>query len=465
MSSHREAPEISRDPVADSTDLYAFVSPDQPDTVTLIANYIPLQEPSGGPNFYEFGENPAVRYAINVDNDGDGIADVIFQFDFETRLRDKDTFLYNTGPITELDSPNWNSRQFYTVRKVGPKGGDGTVLGANLPCPPCNIGPLSTPDYAKLAGEAVHDLGGGLTVFAGQRAEGFYVDLGAIFDLGNLRPFQNLHDQYGRHVFSKPALGVNATDRLNVHSIAIQVPITDLVQKGASGEADPKSVIGVWTTASRRAVCVMDADTGETTTSGPWRQVSRLGMPLINEVIIPLGEKDRWNHLAPVGDKQFVQSYAHPELAALLPDLYPGVFPNLAALVASGKPRADLEAILLTGIPSGIIPGFQNSTGTGLYDMLRLNTAIPPSSSPNILGLLGGDLAGFPNGRRVFDDIVTVDLRAVAGLTYALVDSSYTPDAAASQVTDGLTPANVKAPFLDTFPYLGVPYSGFYNPS
>ena len=167
----------------------------------------------------------------------------------------------------------------------------------------------------------------------------------------------------------------------------------------------------------------------------------------------------------PSGDKQFAHYYANPELAALLPPLYPGVFPNLAALVASGKARADLEAILLTGVPSGIIPGFQNNTGSVLSDMLRLNTGIPPSSSPNILGVLGGDLAGFPNGRRVFDDVVTVELRAVAGLTYPLVDSSFTPDAAAGEVTDGLTPSSVKAPFLDTFPYLGVPYSGFYNPS
>jgi len=141
------------------------------------------------------------------------------------------------------------------------------------------------------------------------------------------------------------------------------------------------------------------------------------------------------------------------------------VFPNLAALVKSGKVRADLEAILLTGIPSGIIPGFQNNTGAVQSDMLRLNTAIPPSKKPNILGLLGGDLAGFPNGRRVFDDIVTVELRAVAGVTYPLVDSSFTPDAAAGKVTDGLTPDSVKAPFLDSFPYLGVPYSGFKNPS
>src|SRR6516225_789992 len=411
MSSHREAPEISMDPVAD------------------------------------------------------GQADTTYRFTFQSRLRNPETFLYNTGPITGLNSPNWNTRQFYSVRKLSDGGGTGTELGKNLACPPCNIGPLSTPNYDQLATAALHDLGGGVRVFAGQRAEGFYVDLGAIFDLGDLRPFENLHNQYGMSVFSGPTPGVNATNQLNVHSIAIQVPISQLVRPGAGGESDPKSVIGVWTTASRQAASVFDAETGKTVSSGPFRQVSRLGNPLINEVIIALGDKDRWNALPPAGDKQFAHYYAHPGLAAALPSLYPGVFPNLAALVTSGKARADLEAILLTGIPSGIIPNFQNNTGSVLSDMLRLNTAIPPSSKPNILGLLGGDLAGFPNGRRVFDDIVTVELRAIAGVTYPLVDSSYTPDAAAGEVTDGLTPSSVKAPFLDVFPYLGVAYSGFFNPS
>jgi hypothetical protein len=267
------------------------------------------------------------------------------------------------------------------------------------------------------------------------------------------------------HVFTKPAPGVNATNRLNVHSIAIQVPIRELVQKGASGESDPKSVIGVWTTASRQSASVFDERTGKTVNSGPFQQVSRLGNPLINEVIIPLGQKDIWNTLQPAGDKQFAPYYANPGLAAALPSLYPNVFPNLAKLVASGAARADLEAILLTGIPAGIIPGFQNNTGSVLSDMLRLNTAIPPSSKPNILGVIGGDLAGFPNGRRVFDDVVTIELRAVAGLTYPLVNSSYTPDGAASEVTDGLTNTSVKAPYLNSFPFLGVPYSGFDNPS
>jgi hypothetical protein len=456
MSSHREAPEISKDPVADSTDVYAFVSPEKPGTVTLIANYIPLQGPAGGPNFYEFGDD--VLYQIHIDNDGDGQADISYQFRFHTTVRDPDTFLYNTGPIESLGSSNWNRVQTYDVGVV--KGGSFSNLGSGLACPPCNIGPLSTPDYASLAAAAVTGLGGGITVFAGQRAEGFYVDLGAIFDLGDLRPFENLHAQYGLNVFTGPAAGVNATDHLNVHSIAIQVPISAVTISG-------HPTIGVWTTASRQRVTLWDADQGENVNAGPFRQVSRLGNPLFNEVIVPLGRKDLWNSLPPDDDKLFAGYVTQPGLAALLPGLYPGVFPNLAALVSSGKPRADLEAILLTGIPSGLIPGFTNLTGTVLADMLRLNTSIPatPVSKQSIYGLLGGDLAGFPNGRRVTDDVVAIELRAVAGVTYPLVDKSFTPDAAASKLTDGLTPADVSSPYLGTFPYLGVPYSGFDNPS
>jgi hypothetical protein len=461
MSSHREAPEISKDPVADSTDVYAFVSPDRPDSVTLISNYIPLQGPAGGPNFYEFGED--VRYEIHVDNDGDGRPDVSYQFRFQTRLRDRDTFLYNTGPITSLDSPSWNSRQFYTVTRVGRD--EVSVMGSDLACPPCNIGPLSTPDYSSLASAAVHDLPGGIKVFAGQRAEGFYVDLGSIFDLADLRPFEQLHNQYGMHVFTEPAPGVNATAALNVHSIAIQVPTSQLTRRGSRGTNDQASVIGVWATASRQRVRLWDADHGENVNSGPFRQVSRLGNPLVNEVLIPLGHKDLWNSLPPSDDKRFVSYVAQPELAGLLPALYPGVFPNLAALVKSGAARADLEAILLTGIPAGIVPGFQNFTGPVLADMLRLNTAIAPSAKPNELGIIGGDLAGFPNGRRVFDDVVTIELRAIAGVTYPLVNKTFTPDAAAGAVTDGLTASSVPSGYLNTFPYLGVPYSGFDVPS
>ncbi|PYC79505.1 hypothetical protein C7C46_14160 [Streptomyces tateyamensis] len=457
MSSHREAPEISKDPVADSTDVYAFVSPDSCDTVTLIANYLPLQGPAGGPNFYEFGDD--VLYAIHIDNDNDGRPDVSYEFRFAVEVRNPDSFLYNTGPITALDDPNWNRRQTFTVTRVEADGRR-RVLAEGLACPPCNIGPLSTPDYAALADAAVHQLEGGRKVFAGQRAEGFYVDLGAIFDLGTLRPFQQLHVM---PAFTQPAPGVNTTKALNVHSIALQVPITDLTCGGRKpGDVlDPHATIGVWTTASRRQARVINT-TGHDTSSGPFVQVSRLGNPLFNEVLVPMGRKDLWNSQPPADDKNFAQYVATPELAKLLPVLYPGVFPNLAGYT---KPRADLLAILLTGIPSGVVPGFQNYTGDTQADMLRLNVAVPPAANPNILGLVAGDAAGFPNGRRVFDDVVTVELRAVAGLTLPLVDPSFTPDAATSAITDGLTPADVKNPYLDTFPYLGVPYDGYHNPS
>jgi Domain of unknown function (DUF4331) len=458
MSSHREAPEISQDPVADSTDVYAFVSPDCPGTVTLIANYLPLQGPAAGPNFYEFGDD--VLYEIHVDNDGDGLADVTYQFSFTTTVHNTETFLYNTGPIESLTSATWNRTQTYTLTRVDSRGRT-TELARALACPPCNIGPLSTPDYPALAAAAVHSVGG-RRVFAGQRAEGFYVDLGAIFDLGDLRPFASLHATFGLPGIATGA-GVNATAQLNVHSIAIQVPIAELTRDGWSGTAveDPRAVIGVWTTASRRKAAVREVKPGQDVESGPYVQVSRLGNPLFNEVLVPMARKDAWNATPPSEDKRFVEYAEHPELASLLPALYPGVFPNLAALAAAGTVRADLVAILLTGLPSGVVPGFQNNTGTTYADMLRLNVAVPPAAQPNILGVVGGDLAGFPNGRRVADDVVTIELRAIAGVTYPLVDPSFTPDGAAGLVTDGLTPADVPAGYLAEFPYLGVPYSGF----
>jgi hypothetical protein len=455
MSSHREAPEISTDPVADNTDVYAFVSPDRPETVTLIANFLPLEDPAGGPNFFEFGDD--VLYEIHIDNDGDGHADISYRFRFTTEITTPGSFLYNTGPITSLDSPNWNRRQFATVSRVDHRWKEPEVLGEHLACPPCNIGPLSTPNYAQLAAEAVHKLGDGRTVFTGQRAEGFYVDLGAIFDLADLRPFQNLH--VGS---TMPASGgINATKAKNVHSIALQVPKHELARDGhcPSDPSDPHAVIGVWSTASRQRSRVYDGD-GTITNSGPWVQISRLGNPLVNEVLIPIGTKDYWNSQVPADDSQFVKNYSNPELSTLLPPLYPGVFPHLAALDASGAPRTDIIAILLTGLPSGIVPGFQNYTGSTQADQLRLNMAIPPTSKkPSNLGLLGMDLAGFPNGRRVFDDVVTVELRAIAGATYPLVNKSYTPDAAAALVTDGLGPSSTR--YLPHFPYLGTPKSGY----
>jgi hypothetical protein len=427
--------------------VYAFVSPDKPGTVTLIANFIPFQNPYGGPNFYEFGDD--VLYQIHISNGGDAKADISYQFRFQAKIRNKKTFLYNTGPINSLDDPDWNRPQYYSVTRV--ENGRSRVLARNLAVPPVNIGPRSTPKYAKLAQQAVHTIGADRKVFAGQRADGFFADLGSIFDLGTLRPFQLAH-----LIPSAAAMGVNGLQAQNVHTIALQVPIRDLTRDGSTPKnvLDPKAVIGVYASASRQQSRMISG--GETLWHGPYRQVSRLGNPLFNEVIVPMAEKDRWNSRAPKDDKAYAGFVTKPELAGLLPVLYPGVFPRLAAYK---KARADLAAILLTGIPQGVVPGFQNFTGPVQADMLRLNVAVPPAKSPNPLGLVAGDAAGFPNGRRVFDDVVTVELRAVAGITIPLVDPSFTPDDAAGAIKDGTS--NTNSDYLTWFPYLGVPAGGY----
>ena len=489
MSSHREAPEISKDPVADSTDLYAFMSPDRPGMVTLIANYIPLEAPDGGPNFYEFADD--VRYAIHIDNTGDGVPDIGFHFQFTTVNNIPGSFLYNDGPITTLTPPsstsNWNRQQTYSVTRIDTPGNrwgssGKTVLGSGLLCPPCNIGPLSTPNYPELADAAIHSVSAGpfsARVFAGQRAEGFYVDLGAVFDLGDLRGFAGDHAGGGGPGLMNGMPGVNSTADVNVHTLALQIPVDQLTRSTPSGPGDPAAVIGVWTTASRQRVRVLGnaGDNGNEFEGGPWTQVSRLGNPLTNELLIGIGDKDRWNVEPPTSDGgQFLDYFAKPLLPRLLPTLYPDVFPNLAAYNSNPQhTRPDIEAIFLTGIPAGVItpaPTFTNYNGTGIKaDMLRLNTAISPASSPNSLGLLGLDVAGFPNGRRVFDDVATIALRAVAGATLGFVVPSFTADGAAGLVDFGLTTGGTDISakgtehYLSKFPYLGTPYSGWSNPS
>jgi hypothetical protein len=342
------------------------------------------------------------------------------------------------------------------------------TLGENLPCPPCNIGPRSTPNYPSLASAAVRTLPSGEKVFAGQRNDPFYVDLGSTFDLAALRPFQNLH-----LIPMAASNSVDTLSTLNVHSIVIQVPISKLTSDGSAptNPMSSKAVLGVYASASRRKVLVRSGPHGiDNGGSGPWTQVSRLANPLVNEVIIPMGRKDEWNRTEPEDDADFLQYFQKPELASLLPILYPGVFPNLAALNASTAVRADLVAILMTGIPAGIISGFQNLSANlkkRYADLLRLNVAIPPAASPSNLGILGGDLAGFPNGRRLADDIVAIELKAVAGATYPLVAPSYVPDGAAGLLTE--QPYNPPTPgpnrYLSAFPYVGTPYDGFSTPS
>jgi Domain of unknown function (DUF4331) len=501
MSSHREAPESSKDPAADSTDLYAFVDYNDPTLVTMIANYIPFESPDGGPNFYEFADD--VQYDINIDNDGDGLANITYRFKFKTvdGPNASTYFLYNVGPMTTLPSPNWSRPQTFTLTRIEYVKGHAptsTVLGTNFLVPPCNIGPLSTPNYAtNLQAPAIQTLSRGGKVFAGQRAEGFYVDLGAVFDLGNLRPFQNAHAASTPALpFTSAAMGINSTDRVNVHSLALQIPITQLTSTGTkpANTTDAGAVIGVWTTASRQKVRIYGGANGETVSSGPYVQVSRLGNPLINELVIPLALKDKFNSQPPVNDSQFATYGLNPELALLLPGLYPGAFPNLEAYnTAHAKPnnnRLDLALILFEGIPATAISAVPTYTtkpkgSTVIADMLRLNVVIPPTApgSANNLGLLGGDVAGFPNGRRVFDDVATIELRAVAGATLGLTQTNpqFTPDALAGApfatsgyVNFGLTNSQTDLAasgqgasavatehYLPGFPYLGVPHSGY----
>jgi Domain of unknown function (DUF4331) len=466
MSSHREAPGTSKDPVIDSTDVYAFVSPDKPDTVTILANYVPLQDPAAGPNFFEFGDD--VLYSIHIDNNGDGLAEWTYNFGFVTTIANPDTFLYNTSTILPpkpgtVGYVNLNRQQWYHVSLVDGNG-KAKVIGAGLPCPPCNIGPRSTPDYPNLSARAIRTLPSGEVVFAGQRAEGFFVDLGSVFDLAGLRPLNPDH-----LIPLATAPGINSLASKNVHTIAIQVPISALTSSGKmpTSVTDPAAVLGVWTTASRQTVKRIDAE-GTTTYSGPYVQLSRLGMPLVNEVVVPMALKDFFNSQPPVKDSQFAGAVENPELAKLLPVLYPGAFPNLAAYQASGKARPDIVAIFATGIPASVLPSAPtNVGGKAVAEMLRLNVAVPPtkagSSTYSALGVIGGDIGGFPNGRRLQDDVVTIELRALAGATIPLVDSSYKVDAAVAAVTDG-APSEPSC-YQSTFPYLADPHDGYNNPA
>jgi uncharacterized protein DUF4331 len=448
-SSHREAPLISADPLADNTDVYAFVSPDAPDTVTLIADWIPLEAPAGGPNFYKFGDD--VLYQINIDNDGDAKDDIVFEFRFKTHIQNRKTFLYNTGPISSLDDPNFNIRQTYSVTRIDRHGR--TVLGSDLATPPVNVGLRSTPNYEMLAAAAVHTLSDGSKVFAGQRDDPFFVDLGSVFDLLGLRPFNPAHV-----IPLPPAPGADGLKGLNTHTVALQVPKSLLTHNGSAGTdpANPNSIIGVYSTTFRRRLRVDDdhgiddrrsedgRERDQDDEHQDWIQVSRLGMPLVNEVIIPLGKKDRFNASDPDHDQQFASFVLDPEPARLIHVLYPTI--NVPP-----APRNDLVAIFLTGIA-----GLNQPPDVKASEMIRLNMAIPPSASPNRLGLLAGQADGFPNGRRLVDDVVDIELRALAGGTPFTPTFNHAPN---NILSDGVD-HNDKS-FLSTFPYVAHPFPGY----
>jgi hypothetical protein len=428
-SSHREAPRIAQDPVADNTDVYAFVAPDASDTVTIVGNWIPLEAAYGGPNFHQFGSD--VLYQFNIDNDGDAKADVKYQFRFHNKVRSGKTFLYATGPVTSLKDRDLNVRQTYSVTET--KNGHVTTLASNVPVAPANIGPRSTPNYEALAAEAVTSLGHGIKVFAGPRDDPFFVDLGSIFDLGGLRPLNQAHT-----IPLPNAAGEDGVDEFNTHSIVLQVPKSRLVDN------DP--TIGIWSTTYRQRTRVLSLNGRSPALSGQWVQVSRLGQPLVNEVVIPLGDKNIFNGTPPHQDARFGKYVVDPEFARLIPVLYPGV-------TVPPTPRDDLVSIFLTGID-----GLNKQQHVQPSEQIRLNTSIPPTpfAQQDRLGLLAGQQDGFPNGRRLVDDVTDIELRALAGGTPFTPSFNHAPNNA---LTDGVDHNDVQ--FLQHFPYVGTPHSGY----
>src|SRR4030095_6497124 len=342
-SSHREAPIISTDPLADNTDVYAFVHTSDPTKLNLIACCKPLEEPAGGPNFAKFGSD--VLYEIKIDNVGDRIAHIVYQFEFQDVVGNQNTFLYNTGSVTSNTDPDLNVRQTYTVRRIVNGVQQYQVTGLPVPpnyvggtshSDPLYMGPQSMPNYSSLMTSAVQTVNGSTKVFCGPTDDPFYVDLGAAFDLLKIRP-------------GAPGNGNNGKDALagyNVHSIALQIPKGDLTRNGNPNPSanDSNAIVGVWSTTRRRSVTVIDSTTGVRTGSGPWVQVSRLGMPLVNEVVLPLGQKDRWNSSKPAADVQFLSYVTTPELAIYLNAFYPVLVP------VPLNNRNDLVAVFLTGV-------------------------------------------------------------------------------------------------------------------
>ncbi|GAA1301199.1 hypothetical protein Psi02_28330 [Planotetraspora silvatica] len=415
-SSHREAPMIAGDPRNDNTDVYAFVSPDRPDTVTLMANFIPFEEPNGGPNFYQFDTNS--RYNIKIDNDGDAKPDVTYQWVFRNEdRRGTGTFLYNNGPVTSLTDKNLLFKQRYTLKKITHAGT--RTLVSNGIVAPSNSGPASMPMYSVLRAQSIKWLPGGSKAFAGQADEAFFADL-RVFDLlygGNL-------SEVGQDTFK----------RYNVHSLALQVPKKDVALRGNAGR---NPVIGVWSTVDKWS-------------PRGYVQVSRLGQPLVNEVVVPAALKDAFNALPPAKDADVpavVKRVTNPEVPKLLQSIY--------GLKAPKTPRGDLVEIFLTGIAkaNGPIKADLNSQilnkDAGKLrpsEMLRLNMAIPPAASPNRLGVLAGDLQGFPNGRRLGDDVIDIALQAMAGAaqTGKLVGAL----AAGDKVNQNDRPFSVQFPYI-----------------
>ena len=432
-SSHREAPYTAGDPRVDNVDTYAFVSPDDTDTVTVVATFWPLEEPDGGPNFYRFAEGAA--YDINIDNDGDAVADLTARFLFESNLRNDDTFLYNTGVVESIDDPDLNFVQSYDLQIIDHDRGRTRTVGRDLPVAPSYVGTASMPDYEALRDEAVLDLPAMGRVFAGQAEDPFFLDL-RVFDL-----------LYGGDL---SLTGIDTLDGYNVQTLALQFP-KRLLAANRNPSANP--VVGVWSTTSRQRTTTYTED-GTQETSGDFVQVSRLGSPLVNEVVIPIAEKDLFNASDPVEDPQFLDEVQDPELARLLEAIY-GIEAPDSDPDTPGIQRGDLIDVFLTGVEGLTDPSLNRVVDEVVPgEMLRLNMSIPPSEDPERLGVLAGDLAGYPNGRRLSDDVVDISLQAVAGALLGRDVGVLSDDVDANDVA-----------FQDSFPYVALPHNRPVNES
>jgi len=432
-SSHREAPLISSDPQVDGTDLYAFVSPDAPDTTTIISNWLPFEEPAGGPNFYSFA--PGVRYDINIDNDGDAKPNIVFRWVFENHYITTDTFLYNTGQVFNITDPTLNFYQTYDLRRIDSAGShllvhDGIAV-------PNDVGDASMPDFATLFDQGTYTAGcDKCEAWAGQADDPFFLDL-RVFDL-----------LYGLDLSE---VGDDTLAGFNVQSLAIKAPSSSLTAGG-----DGSGIIGIWTTAERRAVRIQYPN-GSERFGGHFVQVSRLGMPLVNEVVVPIALKDHFNASKPINDAQFgpkVTTFGEDpnDLPAVVNAVYGLPIPDCGGTPGTIDRSCDLVPVFLTGLPELNMPPAVSAS-----DMLRLNTTIPPCEpgtcaeySP--LGVIAGDVAGFPNGRRLADDIIDVALRVTEGV---LIPGH---DPFVDTLGDGVN-VNDRA-FGANFPYVGLPWSG-----
>lgn len=446
-SSHREAPITALDHKADITDWFAFVSPEHPDRVILILNVDPFLEPSNGPNYFPF--DPNVLYELKIDNDHDGLADVTFQIQFKSQIQMPGLFTGFAGgvagipPITALTGPGsegLNEVQTYSVTMLTKTHDEQLNNGQTLYAVPTDVGPRTMPNYTALRQQGIYTLSNGIRVFAGTVSDPFFIDLGANFDSLNYRQATGggvlpaAIDADNQHNYAP-----NALAGFNVNTIVLEVPITLLTSDGNVHPAsDAAAVIGTWGTTSRRRLSVL----GQETEQGGWAQVQRLANPLINELIIGTGSKDRFSMDAPANDAQFANFFLNPLLATVLGTIGVPVPP---------APRTDLLPLVQYMAP--ICPGCPANGGGPIADLLRLNTGITPTAftSAKRLGFIAGDPAGFPNGRRPADDVVDIALRVVSGV---LVDGKKY----GTLLGDGVNVSS--SPLQSTFPFLGAAYNG-----